>query len=79
MRVRVRLYATLARFSQGGLPGTPFDVEVPADTTLCDLLNLLKIPPEETKITFVNGIIHELDWKLESGDEVGIFPPIAGG
>ena len=79
MRVCVRLYATLARFSAGGLPGTPFTVEVPADATLSDLLDLLKVPPKETKITFVNGIIHELDWKLEPEDEVGIFPPIAGG
>lgn len=79
MRVCVRLYATLARFSAGGLPGTPFNIDVPAETTLLDILSLLKIPPKETKITFVNGIIHELDWKLEAGDEVGIFPPIAGG
>ncbi len=79
MRVCVRLYATLVRFSTGGIAGTPFNVDVPTNASLADLHNLLKIPPNDIKITFVNGIIHELDWKLKPGDEVGIFPPIAGG
>jgi molybdopterin synthase sulfur carrier subunit len=79
MQVHVRLYASLARFSAGGLPGTPFDVDIPNQAALSDLVTMLKIPPEETKITFVNGIIHDLDWKLNPDDEVGIFPPIAGG
>ncbi len=79
MRVRIRLYASLARFSMGGLPGTPFYLDVPPDTLLSGLIDQLHIPPEETKITFVNGIIHDLDWKLAPEDEVGIFPPVAGG
>ena len=79
MRVRVKLFATLVRFSPGGLPGTPFDMDIPEDATLYDLVTILQISPEETKITFVNGIIHEFGWKLNPGDDVGIFPPIAGG
>jgi sulfur-carrier protein len=79
MRVRVKLFATLARFSPGGLPGTIFDVDLPEDACLYDLVTMLHISPEEAKITFVNGIIHELGWKLNPGDDVGIFPPIAGG
>lgn len=39
----------------------------------------IKIPPKETRVHFVNGIIKEIDWVLKPGDEVGIFPPIAGG
>jgi molybdopterin converting factor small subunit len=42
-------------------------------------LDQLKIPVEEAKITFVNGIIQELDYEIKSGDEIGIFPPIGGG
>ncbi|MGB9639391.1 MAG: MoaD/ThiS family protein, partial [Anaerolineales bacterium] len=38
-----------------------------------------QIPPEETKITFVNNQIQNLDYPLKEGDVVGIFPPVAGG
>ena len=79
MRVHVKLFATLSRFSPGGLPGTPFEAEVPEGATLRDLADQLKIPLEETRITFVNGIIQPMDWALHPGDQVGIFPPIGGG
>jgi molybdopterin converting factor small subunit len=79
MRVTVKLYATLRHYGRGGQAGMPFEVELPKDATLYNLINELRIPSEQTRITFVNGIIQELDWKLLDGDEVGIFPPIGGG
>jgi sulfur carrier protein ThiS len=79
MQIQVKLYASLSRFSAGGLPGTPFEVEIPEGSNLQDLVDFLKIPPEETKITFVNGLVQALDWELKPGDQVGLFPPIGGG
>ena len=79
MHVVVKLYATLNRYAGGERAGTPFEVEMPDDATMLDLINRLKIPPEETRTTFVNGIIQEADFKLKDGDVVGIFPPIGGG
>lgn len=79
MQVTIKLYATLRRFARDERAGTPFKVDLPEEATLLDLINQLKIPPEETRITFVNGLIQELDWKLRDGDEVGMFPPIGGG
>jgi molybdopterin converting factor small subunit len=79
MQVTVKLYATLHRYGQGERPGAPFKMELPEGATLHDLINQLKVLPEETRITFVNGIIREPDWKLKEGDEVGMFPPIGGG
>ncbi|HXG23025.1 MAG TPA: MoaD/ThiS family protein [Chthonomonadales bacterium] len=79
MQVTVKLYATLRRFAPDERAGIPFKVDLPDDATLLDLINRLKIPPEQTRITFVNGIIQESDCKLRDGDEVGIFPPIGGG
>lgn len=79
MRVRVKLFATLSRFSAGGLPGTPFEVELPPKACLQDLVKQLNIPPEETHIAFVNGVIQPMERILAQGDEVGIFPPIGGG
>jgi molybdopterin converting factor small subunit len=79
MRIKVKLFASLARYSMGSLPGTPFEVELsePADLQL--LVDHLGIPGDEAKVAFVNGLIKELDWVLQPGDEVGIFPPIGGG
>ena len=79
MRVTVKLFATLARFSPGGLPGAPFEMNLSESATIQDLVNQLGIPPDETKISFVNGLIRDLDRILIQGDEVGIFPPIGGG
>jgi molybdopterin converting factor small subunit len=79
MRVTVKLYATLAHYGHSRRAGTPAEVELPAEATLQDLIAQLNIPLEETRITFVNGIIQEPGWKLSEGDAVGIFPPIGGG
>lgn len=79
MRVIVKLFATLARFSSGELPGTPFEMNLSESATIQDLVDQLGIPSEETKISFVNGLIQPLDWVLKQDDQVGIFPPIGGG
>ena len=79
MRVKVKLLATLARFSSVAQPGAPFEMNLPDPATVQDLVDQLGIPSEEIKISFVNGLIHGLDWVLQQGDEVGIFPPIGGG
>lgn len=79
MQIRVKLFATLSRFSKSRYSGAPFEMEIPEGTTIQDLLRLLNIPNEEIKITFVNGIIQSSDYIIKLGDEVGIFPPIGGG
>lgn len=79
MKLTVKLYASLARFSPGGLPGTPFEVNIPESTHLQRLVELLGIPGEETRVAFVNGLVRDMDWELQPGDEVGLFPPIGGG
>jgi molybdopterin synthase sulfur carrier subunit len=79
MQVRVKLFATLSRFSKGLFPGTPFEVILPEGASLQFLVNSLGLPKEETKVAFVNGLIRNMDYQLQPGDEIGIFPPIAGG
>lgn len=79
MHVTVKLYATLHRYGPGKKAGMPFEIELSDDATLRNLICQLNIPPEETRITFVNGIIREADCNLNDGDVVGMFPPIGGG
>ena len=79
MQVRVKLYATLSRYLSNTASGIPFEIEVPSGTTMADLVDRLKLPREEVKLFFVKGRARPIDWPLESGDEVGIFPLIGGG
>jgi molybdopterin synthase sulfur carrier subunit len=79
MQVQVKLFATLCRYYSNAAPGIPFEIEVPGGGTLADLVSRLKLPREEAKIFFVNGRPRPIDWSLEPGNEVGIFPLIAGG
>ena len=79
MKVEVRLYATLARFSPSGSSGRTFVVELPEGAMLNDLVAQLGLPREDVKLPFVNAVYQELTYILQDGDEVGIFPPVGGG
>jgi molybdopterin synthase sulfur carrier subunit len=79
MQVRVKLFATLGRHLTSGLPGIPFAVELPDGSTVETLVDQLQLPREEVKLVFVNGRARPMDWVLQPGDELGVFPPIGGG
>lgn len=79
MRVTVKLFATLVRFKEGTRAAKPFEVELPEDSIVQDLIDHLKIPVEETHIVFINNIIEEKHSPLKDGDVVGMFPPVGGG
>jgi molybdopterin synthase sulfur carrier subunit len=88
MQVQVKLYATLVqvvseavivRYDHPIRAGTPLPVELPAGSTLADLVNDLGLPREKVRVAFVNGRARGMDYCLEAGDEVGIFPPVGGG
>jgi molybdopterin synthase sulfur carrier subunit len=79
VQVRVKLFASLCRYSSDAGPGIPFEVEVPEGATAADLVDRLKLPREEVKVFFVNGRARPIEWPLKAGDDVGIFPLVAGG
>jgi molybdopterin synthase sulfur carrier subunit len=87
MKIYVRLYATLVQRvpaavlarHPGMRGGHRFEWELPEGSTLTQLIEALALPREEIKVAFVNGRARELDYRLQPGDEVGVFPPIGGG
>lgn len=79
MRVSVKLFATLVRFKSEARAGKAFEVDLPENSTIQDLIDLLEIPPQETHIVFINNIIQEFASELREGDVVGLFPPVGGG
>jgi molybdopterin converting factor small subunit len=79
MRVRVKLFASLCRYFSDAAAGIPFEMELPEGATVADLVDRLKLPRQEVKVFFVNGRARPIEWPLEPGDDVGIFPLVAGG
>mgnify|MGYP001772771961 CR=1 FL=1 len=80
MKVTARVYATLKRYLPEEQANNDVEFELPAGTTVRELIeNFLKIPPEAVKVVFVNGKHADMDQVLNDGDRVGVFPPVAGG
>ena len=75
-RVQVNLYATLRSFV-GGAPSVEVDIE--PGQTVEQMLEQLGVPPEKTRILFVNNRAATLSQPLQDGDRVGVFPAIGGG
>jgi sulfur-carrier protein len=78
MQVKVKLFATLRR-SVAWASGEPMDIALPEGATIADLIATLELPSDQVKVIFVNGRARSEDWRLTTGDEIGIFPPIGGG
>jgi molybdopterin synthase sulfur carrier subunit len=79
IKVKIRLYATLRRYSPEADAKNGTLLEMPEGTSLNDLLNRLKVPDQEAKILFVNNRKQTIDYVLRDGDKVGIFPQVGGG
>jgi sulfur carrier protein ThiS len=81
IHVDVWLYGPIARYAGDQSKGSHanLDLEMPAGSTMHDLLERLGVPSEERGITFVNGKLAalpgleaDLGLRLEDGDRVGI-------
>jgi molybdopterin synthase sulfur carrier subunit len=79
MKVKVQLYALLAKYLPTNAHNKTAVLEVAEGTSVQEVLNELTIPENMPKILLVNGRNAELDRVLAEGDTVSVFPPIAGG
>jgi len=77
MRLRVHLFASLAKYSPSG--EEKFELEIGPEMTVADLLAKLRVPPDAEIRVLVNGRHADAVARLAGGDEVFIFPPAAGG
>lgn len=76
MKITIKLFATLrkGRFKSG-------EFEYPEGITVGEVLDKLGISRQEMEIgiIFINGKHAKFDAIIAPGDEVAIFPPVAGG
>lgn len=74
MKVTVKLFATLRNFGP-----VEQEMELADNSTLEDLIKILKLPEKIPLLKIVNGEHRTIHYPLKERDEVALFPPIAGG
>ena len=74
MKITIKLFTTLQQFGS-----EEEDVTVPENTTVADVIVMLKIPKNIPLLRIVNGVHVKPDHTLKEGDVLALFPPIAGG
>jgi molybdopterin converting factor small subunit len=80
MNVRVRLMASLRNKLPPGTKGGIADVRLSEIGTIEDVLSALGIPANHVHLVMVNGESQpDPRHQLAEGDDVTIFPPVAGG
>jgi molybdopterin synthase sulfur carrier subunit len=79
IKVQVKLYATLRRYQPHTRLGEGDSISLPEGATIGQLMVELGIPADAVKTVFVKGEMVKDNYVLHTGDDVGIFPPIAGG
>jgi len=83
MRVQLELYASLMRYLPAGAQRFGFSTDVPASTTIQQLLDRYGVPREQAHLVLRNGIFVTASVRdstdLAEGDVVAVWPPVAGG
>ncbi len=79
MKVCVKLFGTLPAYYPGCYPDMGLDVEIPAKTSVAELVDLVRIPPEQVAIVAINGMLAKGNQLVPEGAEVKLFQPLNGG
>lgn len=77
MTIQVRLFSVLRRYAPTGAGETTLDL--PSGATVNRVFDQLGIPEGVERVILVNGRHGTEETPLAEGDEVTLFPPVAGG
>jgi len=79
MRISVKLHGTLRRFLPPGSSDNCAVVDMPEGATVAGVVSRLGIPPDHAKMMVSGDEYLEATSVLHDGQEVNLFPPLAGG
>lgn len=77
LKIELRFFADLRRYLPGD--GAPHLAELAEGATVADVLAAYSIPADKPRIILINGIHADKSARLEEGDVLALFPPVAGG
>ncbi len=83
MQVKVKLFASLSRYLPPGATANEALLDVEDGLALGALLSRLRVPGEHCHLVLLNGAFVEPRRRsgmiLHAGDEVAVWPQVAGG
>jgi len=79
MKVKVRLFGTLGKKFPDHDPLDGFEIEIPENANVGDLLDRLEIPKSKIGPVSVEGHLVKAAKILQPGDFIRIYRPIFGG
>ncbi|HJV27303.1 MAG TPA: MoaD/ThiS family protein [Aromatoleum sp.] len=83
MKIGFKLFASLTDHLPADRKGNRVELEVEEGTTIANLIGRFQIPERSAHLVLVNGQFippaQRLMHRLADGDELAIWPPIAGG
>jgi molybdopterin converting factor small subunit len=77
--IHIKLFATLLRYRPDLRHGQAVPLTLEPRETPAEVVARLGLPADGVRHVFLNGRRAALDTVPQDGDEVAIFPPIAGG
>lgn len=78
MKIRIKLLAHYQQYLPPDNPSSSYEVDVPPDARVEDVLAGLPVPVEES-VVLVNGRTPHPGQTLQEGDVLCLFPAIGGG
>jgi sulfur carrier protein ThiS len=83
VQITLKLFATLAGYLPTGAKRNQIGIDVPASSTVNDVLAPLHMPLAQVSLVVLNGEIllpvERALRRLTNGDVLAVWPPVAGG
>jgi sulfur carrier protein ThiS len=79
MQVRVKLLGTLPSSYRGIYPPAGLMLDVPAETTIAEIVDTLGIPKKQVAIVTINGLLVKADDRAVENAVIKMMQHLAGG
>ncbi|MBT4107401.1 MAG: MoaD/ThiS family protein [Proteobacteria bacterium] len=83
MQITFKLFAGLSQYLPSGSVRNSASIDLEPDETVHQFIHRQKVPSTEVHLVLVNGKYlsdtERMDYVLEAGDTLAIWPPVAGG
>lgn len=83
MKIAFKLFASLSDYLPAGSRDNRIELDVEEGVTVGELIRRYQVPERSAHLVLVNGLFippaQRLRHRLKPGDEVAVWPPIAGG